>query len=559
MSSNAFGDAITGLSATAATRLTDLKAGGGALGVVAGDTLRISGRTGNGSTVTTSVAITADTTVGDVLGAINHATTGFGAGTRPAIAALTGGRISLTDGTAGESQLSLTVSVDTAAGSATSLGTFTTGNGGQAGVSRVLVAGADADVTIDGQRVTSASNTISNAVAGVSLNLLQASAGESIDVSVTTDTSAITGLIKEFVSSYNALRSFVKSSTAAGGALHNNATVRSIASGLTSRMTGALPGLTGTYTTASLVGLQHDANGVLSLNESVLTTALAADFDGARAVFSVLGTPSSADVTFVSSTTATKASDTPYALAITQAATQATATGASWSTYATTGTPDTMTVLDGSTGVSTNVTLTDGDTIANVASRLNAAFALSRMHLTAAVDASRLVLTSTEYGSTGGFSVAYTPGTGNGTAALGIAAQAYAGLDVAGTLNGVAGTGRGQLLTGASKDDTEGLAVRYTGTAIGAMGTVRLSLGVGGLIQQVAEAATATGIGSVDQQLSALTAQSERLNARAARVEQMLADRRAALTKQFVAMEAAMAKAQSLGVALNSQMNAMKD
>jgi flagellar hook-associated protein 2 len=216
-------------------------------------------------------------------------------------------------------------------------------------------------------------------------------------------------------------------------------------------------------------------------------------------------------------------------------------------------------VLDGATGVSTSVTLTNGDSIALVASRLNAAFALSNMHLTASVDASRLVLQSTDYGTIGGFTVSYQAGSADGTAALGIAAQAYTGLDVAGTLNGVAATGRGPLLTGASGDGTDGLTVRYTGTATGAMGTVRVGLGVGGLAQQVAEAVIATGTGSVDLQLSALSAQADRLSVRASRAEQLLADRRAALTRQFVAMEAAMAKAQSLGVALTSQLNAMRE
>jgi flagellar hook-associated protein 2 len=539
--------------------VVDLQAAGGALGVGVGDTLRLGGRTGDGSAVTTSVAITADTTMGDVLSALNSAATGFGAGTRPATAALAGGRVSLTDGTAGESQLALTMSVDTAAGGTISLGAVSTANGGQSGASRVLVAGADSDVTIDGQRVVGNSNTISSAVAGVSLNLLQATPGESLAVSVTTDMPAISGLVKEFVASYNALRSFVKTATASGGALANNATVRSIASALTSRITGTLPGLTGTYTAAPLVGLQHDANGVLSLNESTFSAALAADFDGVRAVFSVHATPSSPDVAFVAASTATKASDTPYDLAITQAATQASATGAAWNTYATTGTPDAMSVLDGATGVSTSVTLTNGDSIALVASRLNAAFALSNMHLTASVDASRLVLQSTDYGTIGGFTVSYQAGSADGTAALGIAAQAYTGLDVAGTLNGVAATGRGPLLTGASGDGTDGLTVRYTGTATGAMGTVRVGLGVGGLAQQVAEAVIATGTGSVDLQLSALSAQADRLSVRASRAEQLLADRRAALTRQFVAMEAAMAKAQSLGVALTSQLNAMRE
>lgn len=554
VSSNSFSDAVSGLEATSGTLLTDLQASGGTLGIGDGDSLRISGRRGDGTAVSTTVAISASTTLGDVLSALNAAS-GFGSGTRPATATLSSGRLILTDDTAGESMLTLSLGVATVGGDTVALGAFDTGHGGQAGVSRVLVTGADADATIDGQRIQSNANTLTDAVAGVSLSLLQATPGESLTVSVAQDSAGVNGLVKEFVTSYNALRTFVKTATASGGVLRNNATVRSIASSLTSSLTGTLTGLSGVYTAAPLVGLQHDANGVLSLTESTLSAALAADFDAARAVLSLRATPSSADVSFVSASTATKASDTPYAVDITRAATLATVTGAAWNTYATTGTPDTMTVLDAATGVSTNLTLNNGDSIANVAARLNASFALSRMHLTAAVDNSQLTLQSTDYGATGGFTVSYAPGSGDGTASLGIAAQAYVGLDVAGTINGATATGRGQLLTGGTGDNTEGLVLRYTGATAGAMGTVQVSLGVGGLVQQLAEAVVATGTGSVDQQLNSLTAQSDRLGARASRAEQMLAERRAALTRQFIAMEAAMAKAQSLGMALGSALN----
>ncbi len=557
-SSNAFGDVATGLDATGSTLATDLAVSGSPLGVAAGDTFRISGRTGDGRIVAKSVAITSSTTVDDILAALNSASDGFGSGTRTASASLVGGRITLTDGTAGESQLALTMSVEPSGGGAIGLGSFTTGGGGQAGSSRVLVAGTDAEVWIDGQRIQGNSNTVTDAVAGVTLSLLGAAPGEPFTVSVGLDTAGISGLVREFTSAYNALRSFVKTATASGGSLANNTTIRAIASSLTSNLTGPVVGLDGSYTTAAMLGMQHDANGVLTLNEGALAAALATDFDGARAVLSARVAPSSSYVSFEATGPGTKPSATPYDVNITQAATLAEVTGATWANYSTAGTPDTMTILDAATGKSANVELRNGDGIATVAARLNAAFASSGMRLAASVSASRLKLESSDYGSTGGFTVAYVPGTGDGTASLGIAARAYSGLDVAGSINGTAATGRGQVLTGAAGDATDGLALRYTGTTTGAMGTVRVSLGVGGVIKQMAEAIVAAGAGSIDQQLQALSSRADGLSNRASRAETLLAARRAALTRQFVAMEAAMAKAQSLGLALSSQFNAMQ-
>ena len=70
-----------------------------------------------------------------------------------------------------------------------------------------------------------------------------------------------------------------------------------------------------------------------------------------------------------------------------------------------------------------------------------------------------------------------TPGAGgDGTASLGLAAGTYAGTDVVGTINGVAGIGRGQFLTGAKGDASEGVTIQYTGSAVRAVGTLALSL-----------------------------------------------------------------------------------
>ena len=84
----------------------------------------------------------------------------------------------------------------------------------------------------------------------------------------------------------------------------------------------------------------------------------------------------------------------------------------------------------------------------------------------------------------------------------GIAAQRYSGLDVAGTINGVAATGRGQYLTGASSDASAGLIVRYTGTTTGSAGTVALSLGVGGLTNRIATGLNAANTGSIALEIS---------------------------------------------------------
>jgi hypothetical protein len=69
--------------------------------------------------------------------------------------------------------------------------------------------------------------------------------------------------------------------------------------------------------------------------------------------------------------------------------------------------------------------------------------------------------------------------TGNGLLnLLGIAPVNTAGVDVSGTINGIGATGSGQTLTGATATDIEGLAIKITGGATGARGTLNFSQGI---------------------------------------------------------------------------------
>jgi flagellar hook-associated protein 2 len=234
-------------------------------------------------------------------------------------------------------------------------------------------------------------------------------------------------------------------------------------------------------------------------------------------------------------------------------------TGASFNTYATTGAPDTMSIADSATGTNTSITMANGDSIDAIVQRLNDAFSTHGMHLQAVKAAgSKMQIVATDYGTTGGFDVSYTPGAGgSGISALGIAAQHYAGLDVTGTINGAAATGKGQYLTGASGNDSAGLIVRYTGAAARSAGTIAMSLGVGGLSNQIAAGLTATNTGAIALQITQTQSAADALQTQVASIQQSLATEQANLTKQFIAMETAMSHAQSVGSTLTAQINGL--
>ena len=97
-----------------------------------------------------------------------------------------------------------------------------------------------------------------------------------------------------------------------------------------------------------------------------------------------------------------------------------------------------------------------------------------------------MVLTHDFYGSGRSFTVSENTDAGLWTNSQSTPTIVDDGLDVAGTINGEAATGVGQILTGNDGEpNVEGLILKYTGTAPGEAGNVKLTLGTGELFSRV--------------------------------------------------------------------------
>lgn len=140
-------------------------------------------------------------------------------------------------------------------------------------------AAQDAQANIDGIAVSSATNTITQAIPNVTLTLSQVSASP-ITVTVANDSATQKKNIQAFVNAYNTLQQNLSTQTAydasskTAGPLQGDSTAVGILNTL-SRMVGAV-GPSGTnYTRLSDIGIQIQANGTLSVNDTKLTAALA--------------------------------------------------------------------------------------------------------------------------------------------------------------------------------------------------------------------------------------------------------------------------------------------
>jgi len=126
----------------------------------------------------------------------------------------------------------------------------------------------NASLTVNGITIDSASNTVTDAVPGVTLSLVKAG---DLSVTVGKDFSNIKDNLKAIVSQYNKLRQFYAQQTK--GTLGSDSVLREVVNDiktvlLTSNSNG------GRYHYMSEVGLEFTSTGDLSLDETKLTTAL---------------------------------------------------------------------------------------------------------------------------------------------------------------------------------------------------------------------------------------------------------------------------------------------
>jgi flagellar hook-associated protein 2 len=538
------------------TLLTDL-GNGGPGGVQVGDTFTIRGSKADGTAVDTAFTVTGSSTVNDLLSALSSA---FGTSGRPVSATLDNGAIRLTDTTGGDSQLAFTVAANNEGGGTLSFGATTTDSLGRL---REVVAGADAQVRIDGVLVQRSTNTVSDALAGVTLTLQAAEVGSPATLTVSRDTSAATTTVQNFVTAYNAVVDATAQQLASGNPLANNSALRSTMQSITNAFLANVAGTSGTYTNPIVAGLSLDKTGHMQLDTTVFQNALAANPTAVAQLFSTSATTSTSVLSSALWSQNTKAGT--YTAHITQAATTAAVTGSVLpGAYAAVGASDAITVNDTTTGKSVTVNLNDGDSVDTIAANLNAQFQAQKLNVVASNVGGALSLAGTSYGAGAKFDVSYSDPSI--AAELGIAEQTYAGTDVQGSFTGTdsngnavsfAATGSGQYLTGLSGTDADGLVVRYTGTGTGDVGTVTFTLGMAGNVQRLTGAIIRPNDGTIATQVSLLNDAASALDTRIAAVQARLDIEQQTLTAQFTRMETVISQLQSQGSFLSNQISMM--
>ena len=141
---------------------------------------------------------------------------------------------------------------------------------------------ADAVVKVDGFTYASATNTVTGALGGVTLNL-KATTTAPVTLAVSADTGSVRGRMQALVDAYNGLHKVVQeqggynTATRRGGVLIGEPALRNIESQLRRVLSNPLPGASGALKSGADIGLSLDSTGKLTLDGAKFDAALSGD------------------------------------------------------------------------------------------------------------------------------------------------------------------------------------------------------------------------------------------------------------------------------------------
>ena len=233
-----------------------------------------------GSSTPIDIAITSGSdSLDGIAAAINAANAGV---TASVITDSAGARLAIKSKTGADQAFTITATEDAGAPGLAAL-EITQGKAG------VLfgTAAQNAIVAVDGIPLSRSSNSISDLVDGVKLDLASAAPGTAVTLGATTPTDQLRSTVNDLVAAFNNLQGAVKTATASSGSLFSDSAARSLRQSL-GRFTLtelATPATSGAPRNLSDIGISTNRDGTLSVNADRLTSVLATYPDAVEALF----------------------------------------------------------------------------------------------------------------------------------------------------------------------------------------------------------------------------------------------------------------------------------
>jgi flagellar hook-associated protein 2 len=419
----------------------------------------------------------------------------------------------------------------------------------------------NAKFTIDGIAVSKASNSVSDVIGGVTLNLLKTNPDTATTITIARDTASVTTAVNNFVKAYNDISQNLRDAAAynpatkAAAILNGEASVRSIQGQVRAVLSASVAGGAGALTRLSEIGVTLQKDGLLAVDSTKLSSAMTSNFSDFAGLFAAAGKSSDSLVSYSGFSSATVPG--AYAVNVTRLASKGSTAGTA--AAGTTIGPGNNTLDVLLNGVAATITLTQASytaatLAAEIQSKINGVAAFSTVGSSVAVTESGGTLTigSTKFGSASKVSI--TGGTGQAYLNFATGGPTEVdGVDVAGTINGAAATGNGQTLTAGTGEKSAGLVLTIAGGALGARGTVNFSQGYAYQFDQLTTTMLAT-TGSLTARTDGITASIKGLG----KNQQALVARLAVIEKryraQFTALDLTISRMNTTSTFLSQQL-----
>lgn len=434
---------------------------------------------------------------------------------------------------------------------------FNTGLDTGAGLQETIAA-SDAVMKVNGVEVTRSTNTFENVIDGLTFDI---KAEGTSTIKVSQDLGAVADRVQGFVDKFNALQSTIDSlagfnaEAGVGSLLTGDSTVRGIQNQLRSILTRVVPGMeNASVRSLADVGITTDwETGGLEFDRAKFEEQLKANPDDVTALFAEQGRTTDSQVEFVRSGLDTEPGD--YDINVTQAATRGKLVGgaALANSFEITDTNDEL-ALTVNGDITVNLALTQGtyadqqSMLDEIQAQLDASNALNATGTSVQVGvdgAGQLTFTSSQYGSES--SVVLSSVEDGATFGLGTSTSTD-GLDVAGTIDGRAAEGDGQVLyLGSGNGGASGLQVRILGDQTGSRGSITFVEGVGERTVDLVTSMVGAG-GAIESRTDSLNRELEQIQESQVRLEERIAAYRERLVSQFSSADS-----------LISQLNSTRD
>ena len=168
-------------------------------------------------------------------------------------------------------------------------------NGGGTGGVDTLQAAQDAiaivgDPALNPITLQRSSNTVTDAIPGVTLSLLKTTGSSTVSVNVMRDNGAVKENIKKFAEAYNDIVKFVNErttydvATKKGALFFAEPTAKGFLSQLRQALSAPVSGLT-TYSSVGEIGFKTERDGVITVDDAKLDSALSTNYSAVKSLF----------------------------------------------------------------------------------------------------------------------------------------------------------------------------------------------------------------------------------------------------------------------------------